>query len=963
MINWLFNPSGLTPHGFCLLWQPGMLWTHALADFVTGATYFSIPITLVLFARKRPDILFRPVLWLFAAFILLCGVTHWLDLATLWLPIYGAQGVVKVATAIVSCLTAFALWRLLPIALAMPSLAQLRDLNQALRQNKDFLNRIGNVAGVGGWEIDVATSNITWTSETYRIHGVPETFKPTIETAIDFYAPKARPIILFALELGMSLGKGWDLELPFVRANGEHLWVRAQATVTLSEGKPVRITGAFQDITAHKTAQLAMQHINDRITLATDSGRIGIWDWNLESGKLTLDEWMYRLYGLDPKTTEIDNDLLQLCLHPEDRGLRSQAIQEAIAGVAPYDTSFRIFWPDGSLHHIRAAGRVSRDANGRAVRMIGANWDVTEATTLSAKLKEQHELLRVTLESIGDGVITTDARGRITWLNPIAERLTGWLAHEAAGRPLPQVFRIFHEETRQVAEDPLRVCMVERKIAGLAENTVLIARNGTEHGVADSASPIFDSQGNILGSVLVFHDVTEQRRITREMTYRASHDSLTGLVNRTEFEERLRRNFHYAQAEGIESTLLYLDLDQFKIVNDSCGHTAGDLLLQQVAKSLSELVRTSDTVARLGGDEFGIILENCATRQAAKLAQNICDRMDDYRFVHDGKRFRIGVSIGLVPLQAPWPSLAAVQQAADSACYAAKEAGRNRVHVWCEGDAAIIARKGQVHWASRLERALDENEFVLFFQQMASLQTPDDKLHAEILLRLRDHDGTLVAPGTFIPAAERFNLASRIDRWVFQEVLAWLGNTPHLARIGTISINLSGQSVGDRAFHRWAADALAQAGSEICRRLCLEITETAVVTNIADASAFIDEVHAFGVRVALDDFGAGASSFGYLRDLPVDILKIDGQFIRGLLTYELDKAAVRCFVQIAKAANMQTIAEWVDEPELMHSLTRKGVDFAQGYLIHRPLPLQEFGHLVQTAMIDPVSNQARVDCL
>jgi len=955
--DWLFDPSGLTPHGFCLLWQPSLIWTHAISDLVVGLAYFSIPMTLSLFARQRRDVLFRPLLWLFAAFILLCGITHWLDLITLWLPIYGVQGLVKVATAIISCLTAVALWRLLPAALTLPSLSQLSELNRTLRQNKDFLDRIGSIAGVGGWEVEIATGHVTWTAETHRIHRVPENFEPNLQDALTFYAPEARASMSAALDRGMTEGEGWDLELPVICADGEPIWVRTMGTITLGKGKPIRITGAIQDITARKTAQLTMQRINERITLATNSGRIGIWDWDIKHDELTFDDWMYRLYGLDPQTQHMSFDSWQRCLHPDDRTINEQAIQNAIQGIASYDTSFRIFWPGGELRHIRAAGQVSRDSRGQVVRMIGTNWDVTEAANLSSELKEKHELLRVTLASIGDGVITTDAVGKVTWLNPVAEQLTSWKAPEACGQPLSDVYQIFHEDTHLPAESPLSHARSEGTRGALAKNIVLHSRNGTEYGIADSASPIFDPQGQILGSVLVFHDVTEQRRMSRELTYRASHDSLTGLVNRAEFEERLRRLFNYAKSENIEGSLLYLDLDQFKIVNDSCGHTAGDLLLQQIAKMLSEVVRSSDSVARLGGDEFGIILENCPTAQAVLLAQRICERMDDYRFSVDNKRFRIGVSIGLVPLQGSWPNLAAIQQAADSSCYAAKEAGRNRVHFWRDGDAAILARKGQMRWAPRLEQALDEGEFVLFFQQIACLQTHECGLQCEILLRLRDSDGSLVAPGLFMPAAERFNLASRIDRWVLRETVRWLSTTPYLNRISMVSINLSGQSVGDLSFHRWVADILSGAGTDICNRLCLEITETAVITNIADAALFIKQMHAFGVRVALDDFGAGASSFGYLKDLPVDIIKIDGQFVRGLLSCQLDIAAVRCFVQVAKAVNTKTIAEFVDQPDMLPILRDMEVDFAQGYLIHVPASLEEFTCFVDTFETGVVSDR------
>ncbi|MFN0185230.1 MAG: putative bifunctional diguanylate cyclase/phosphodiesterase, partial [Aquabacterium sp.] len=425
-----------------------------------------------------------------------------------------------------------------------------------------------------------------------------------------------------------------------------------------------------------------------------------------------------------------------------------------------------------------------------------------------------------------------------------------------------------------------------------------------------------------------------------EMSYRATHDPLTGLVNRGEFETRLRRTLDKAHEERSEHALLYIDLDQFKLVNDACGHSAGDQLLQQVARLLRDAVRGRDTLARVGGDEFAVILEHCTSAHAERVAQQICERMEEFRFVHDERRFRIGTSIGLVPLDHRWANSAAALQAADTACFAAKEAGRNRVHIWFDTDQAIRARHGEMQWATRLEQALDEDCFVLHAQKITPLTSPPGGLHAEVLIRLREPDGSLTMPGAFLPAAERFHLATRMDRWVLRRAIQQIGMLPDLSVLDTLCINLSGQSVGDRAFHRHAMEALAAAGPEVCRRLCLEITETVAVTNLADAAVFIQEVRGLGVRVALDDFGAGASSFGYLKTLRVDLLKIDGSFIRDLIDDPLDDAAVRCFADVARLIGVQTVAEFVDRPAVLQRVREIGIDYAQGFLLHEPEPLE-----------------------
>lgn len=592
----------------------------------------------------------------------------------------------------------------------------------------------------------------------------------------------------------------------------------------------------------------------------------------------------------------------------------------------------------GAPPRVGAPGR--RDADAALAQVDSRYRDV------AAELAAQHEMLRVTLQSIGDGVITTDERGRIRWLNPVAERMTGWAVYEAEGQPMARVFHILDETTRQASESPVAVCLREGRIVGLAHHTLLVSRDGVEYGIEDSVAPIRSADGDILGAVLVFHDVTEQRRLSGEMSYRATHDALTGLVNRSEFEARLRRVLESSQAEGSAHALIYVDLDQFKLVNDACGHSIGDQVLQQASKLLADSVRANDTLARLGGDEFAIILEHCAMEPAQRLAQQICDRMDDFRFVHDARRFRIGASIGLVPVNAGWPNTAAIMQAADSACYAAKESGRNRVHVWVETDRVLHDRRGEMQWATRLEQALDEGtRFTLHAQRIVPLAPGEAGVHAEVLLRMIDDAGPLILPGAFLPAAERFNLASRIDRWVLRHAVEWLQREAQRLDLATLCVNLSGQSIGDRVFHRDAIEIIRGGGPGVGSRLCLEITETAAVTNLTDAADFIERVRDLGVRVALDDFGAGASSFGYLKSLPVDYLKIDGQFIQGMIDDPLDEAAVRCFIDVAKVVGVRTVAEFVDRPQILERLRAIGVDYAQGYLVHRPGPIAELGRL------------------
>lgn len=811
----------------------------------------------------------------------------------------------------------------------------------ALVKSEQLLQRASEFSGIGGWEFNVAARTVEWSAQTFRIHGLKPDRQPQLEEALSFYAPEARPVISAAVADAIATGAGWDLELPFIQADGTRIWVRAVGNVELLNGTPVRLLGTFQDITSLREQRLAIAELNERMSLATRSGGIGIWEFEYATGVARWNKTLFELYDLNQTSEWVTFSKWIQMVHPEDRSrvmAESQPLANALDDVI--DHEFRIIRPDGTLRYIRSTGRATLDASGNADRIVGISWDVTELRSLTIKLKEQHELLHVTLMSIGDAVITTDPAGVVEWLNPVAERLTGWLTTEAKGHPLGQVFNIVDEETRRPAESPVTACLQQGRVAGLANHTILLSRHGEEFGIEDSAAPIRNDKDEVLGAVLVFHDVTEARRLSGEMSYRATHDLLSGLVNRVEFETRLRRLLQKSHEDQSQHSLIYIDLDQFKLINDACGHTAGDVLLQQVSRLLTDSVRTRDTLARLGGDEFGILLDHCSPEQAQRVAQQICDRMEEFRFLHDGRRFRVGTSIGLVPVDSRWDTTAAVMQAADTSCYAAKEAGRNRVHAWFDTDAAMRTRHVEMQWTTRIEQALDDNRFVLFAQRIDALADGPHKLHAEVLLRMVDLDGSLIPPGAFLPAAERFQLASRIDRWVLQHAIAALVALPDLDQLDGLSINLSGQSVGDRAFHRYAMETLQAAGPAVCGRVCIEVTETSAITNLVDASLFIQQVRSLGIRIALDDFGAGASSFGYLKSLKVDYLKIDGQFIKDLIEDPLDDAAVRCFVDVAKVMGVQTVAEFVDRQDVLARIKELGVDFGQGYLLHKPEPLE-----------------------
>lgn len=598
---------------------------------------------------------------------------------------------------------------------------------------------------------------------------------------------------------------------------------------------------------------------------------------------------------------------------------------------------------DGSLVWVSKNAQYYRDETGEIAGIEGTGRDITSLKEAEAALRAEKERAMVTLESIGDGVIATDAAGYIEYMNPVAEQLSGWQAENALTKPLSEIFYVIDEDTRQLVEDPVRACLRGRMTYRIPGHPILLAAgNDREFSIQVNVAPILDDHHRITGTVLVFHDVTELRGLTREMSYQASHDMLTGLVNRREFENRAVHAIETAQSEGLQHALCYLDLDQFKVVNDTCGHIAGDELLKQLATVLQARIRESDTLARLGGDEFGVLLEACPLSKAKEIAEDLRGVIKAQRFDWQGTNFEIGASIGLVAITQGSGNLATVLSAADAACYVAKEQGRNRTHVFDVEDTALVQHHSHMQWVQRLQKALEEGSFELYCQRVQAVtDSVTGMQYNEILLRMSEEGNELIAPGFFIPAAERYHLMPAIDRWVVHESLRFLARKQTWQAGECYAINLSGQSLGDETFQDFVTSELDSAGVA-SERICFEITETAAVANLRSAQRFITTLRKRGCVFALDDFGSGLSSFAYLKRLPVDYLKIDGRFVKDMLNDPIDHAMVESINQLGHVVGVQTIAECVENEAILERLGRLGIDYVQGFGIHCPEPLENF---------------------
>jgi diguanylate cyclase (GGDEF)-like protein/PAS domain S-box-containing protein len=631
-------------------------------------------------------------------------------------------------------------------------------------------------------------------------------------------------------------------------------------------------------------------------------------------------------------------------IHPNDvQRVMDAELNRGAGGAMCLGIDYRVVCGDGDVCWVYDYTVALMDPAGAVSHYAGYLLDITERKNSEFELEQARERAQVTLHSIADAVITTDVNGQIEYLNPKAEEITGWESRIARGLPLGRVLCLFDKDSRELLVEPVRQCVISGETVKSAGDTIFKRHDGREYAVQYSASPILLDQGVPLGVILVFHDVTNTRNMERKISYQATHDALTGLMNRAEFEARLGLAVNSARQLGETHVLCFMDLDQLKIINDTCSHEAGDALLRNVTELLQGCLRESDILARLGGDEFGMLLNYCSLEDAAELAGKMLTGIQMQRFASCGRTFEIGASIGLTSINAQSESVTSIMSEADLACYASKDHGGNRYHIYQPGDKALAKRHEEMQWVSRLTAAIDSGRLVLYCQDIVPVNSANTGRHLEVLVRMRDETGIMVMPGSFISAAERYNIIGSLDRWVITNSFSWYDRnrgSECVTALDVLAINLSGSSINDGGF-------LSFIKSQIGKYdippgvLCFEITETVAIANIEAASVFIQELRKLGCRFALDDFGSGLSSFAYLKNLQVDYLKIDGSLVRDIATDAVNAAMVSSIQQLGRTLRIKTVAEFVETEAILQRLAEIGVDFAQGFGIARPVPLDE----------------------
>jgi len=599
---------------------------------------------------------------------------------------------------------------------------------------------------------------------------------------------------------------------------------------------------------------------------------------------------------------------------------------------------YRAIWPDSSIHWLTFRALIICDEQNNSIKLTGTSYDITDRISAQLNLQESEERFKSAFNQSAMPMLLISKDDGIFRVNEAMSELTNYSEDELLEMNL---LKLVHPGDRTDARKHM-----SKVIKGKIENFSTEARYRTKldetKWVSANIVSIKDKQDSFRYAAVQLKDITKEHNLSTKLVHETTHDSLTGLVNRGEFENRLANGLQQIELNKKESALAYLDLDQFKVINDTCGHAAGDELLRQFSVLFSGSLRKDDVIARLGGDEFGVFMEGCNLSEAELVIRKIHKALKAFRFVWEDKAFNVTISSGLVSSADEAIDIVEILKRADAACYAAKDAGRNRLHIFHPQNEELSRRSGEMQWVARITSALEEDRFQLFCQPIASIETVDNhRLYYEVLVRLEEENGDLVPPAAFLSEAERYGLSLRLDKWVIEDTLAWLSAHPdHVERLDLCCINLSGLSLGDAEMLAFIEETFAETKIPP-NKICFEITETAAIENLRNATHFIKGLKQLGCLFALDDFGSGLSSFVYLKTLAVDILKIKGSFVREIVTDQVDLAMVHSINEIGKVLGKQTTAEFVENDEILAILKEIGVDRAQGYGISRHLPLKD----------------------
>ena len=808
-----------------------------------------------------------------------------------------------------------------------PLFEKITVMNQALQRREEQLADAQRVAKLGIFEIDFSDGSVCWSDEIYVRYGYDKNkYVPRFDRFFDDLHEADRDRVREAIESFRHSDSEELMEIEYCMTpeNGEEYHIYNVFTpIKDKSGKTIRCRCVSLDITEHRRSQQALRISEEKLTVVFNTSPESTVISRQDNGQILFVNPAFTKLTQFSEAEAKGKTLrdLNLWVRQEDRDVLIRKLEEDGA-VNDFQTEF--------YNKTKAAVPVTLSAS--RIELEGKQCIVTMSHDITGRRLAEEELRKLSraVEAGSSGVIIIDLKGNMEYVNPKFTEITGFTKAEALGQNIHLL------RSGETPESTFIELWEKVKAGGTWKGELRDRKkDGTLYWDRISMTGIKNAQGEITHFVAIQEDVTHEYELSEQLSYQASHDALTGLVNRREFERRAERLLLTVRQDNTEHALCYMDLDQFKIVNDTCGHIAGDEMLRQLSTVLQGVVRKRDTLARLGGDEFGVLMEHCSPDHSHRVASTLQKTIHDYQFSWEGYVFKVGVSIGLVAITETFSSLTELLKQADAACYMAKDLGRNRIQVYHEEDVSLAKRHGEMQWVTRIYQALEEDRFCLYAQTIVCLESQFDK-HYELLIRMKDEVGQLIPPGAFLPAAERYNLIDRLDAWVIEKAFTLLAANPvFLEQVHFISINLSGQSLTKHKFLDFIITHLEK--FEIPgNKICFEITETTAISNLSIASNFIATLKDLGCQFALDDFGSGLSSFGYLKNLAVNYLKIDGMFVKDIVDDPIDRAMVKSINEIGHVMGMQTIAEFVENDEIKGMLREIGVDYAQGYGIGKP---------------------------
>ncbi|MFN7959977.1 MAG: EAL domain-containing protein [Thermoanaerobaculia bacterium] len=814
-----------------------------------------------------------------------------------------------------------------------------KEAELALRVSRERLELANKSAGLVAWDWNLLSDEMVFAEGSAELLGIPAEELATDSKAFleRWLHPDDRERTRAAVRAAIRENRDFRVEHRAVSVAGQVRWFSARGRAIRDEaGWVVRLIGVSLDITERKEAELALRASSERLRLMVEQMPAILWTTDPEL-RFTSSVGA-GLAALNTEPNAVSGQQLRDYLN--DPMGKSEALQSHERALAGSSVSYQMQWA-GNAYQVHV--EPLRDHEGTIAGTIGIALDVTERIRVEDALRREQGWAQTTLASIDDGVIRTDSSGIVEYLNPVAERLTGFSSAQAIGQPLEKIYHVVDESSRAPLIHPAARCLRERRPVMLPGQRLLVKRDGSEYAVRDSAAPILAPDGEMVGAVLAFKDISAVRDIEREMHQLSTHDGLTGLPNRSAFERRLARSLERSAATGETLVVLQVDLSRLKVVNDTCGHLAGDEMIRGAARHLASWAGDRFHLARLGPEEFGFVVERLSAAEAQDVAESLKEALLDYRFSWQDRVYEVQANIGLVAARTgDTPS--SLMIASDIACMVAKESGRNRIHEYRAEDPQLAHRYLQMDWIHRIYRALETDSFRLYCQPIQPLdpRRADEGTLGEVLIRMVGEDGELVLPRTFVPAAERYRLISSIDRWVVAKSLKMLSQGVVVGgqQIDRLAINLSGETLADEAFLKYVVATLEATAVEPSRIL-FEVTETAAIANLDGALRFIHELRGRGVRFVLDDFGSGLSSFAYLKNLPVDYLKISAEFIHGIETTPMHRTLVRSINQIGHELGLEVIGEGVESEAILSALLEVQLDYVQGYWIAQPQPIEE----------------------